>query len=132
MSNMIVNNALNRVTTVQDAQNGQGTRSEKADASLFREMLEQAEKADLHFSTHAVERMERRNIALTNEELDLLAGGVNMAEKKGAREALLLMEQQKAFVVNVPGRKVITVMDQEGMREKMFTNIDSAILLSKK
>ncbi len=103
-----------------------------AEQGLFTEMLAEAELADLHFSNHAMQRMERRSIRLSSDELALLSDGVTKAQQKGAKEALLLMEQQKAFVVNVPGRTVITVMDQEGMKEKLFTNIDSAILLSRK
>ena len=52
---------------------------------------------------------------------------VQLAASKGARESLVLMDQT-AFVVSVPNRTVITVVDQPNLKQNVFTNIDSAII----
>jgi flagellar operon protein len=50
-----------------------------------------------------------------------------MAASKGARESLVLLDQT-AFVVSVPNRTVITVVDKENLKQNVFTNIDSAVI----
>jgi len=47
---------------------------------------------------------------------------------KGARQALILMNDT-AFVLAVPKRTVITVLDGEHAKDNIFTNIDSAAIL---
>ncbi len=97
----------------------------------FKTLLDEARNEQVRFSNHAVQRMERRNISLSRDDIGLLREGFRRAEEKGSKESLLLMDRT-AFVINVPDRTVITAVDQENMKEKTFTNIDSAILLSRK
>lgn len=96
----------------------------------FGKLLEAAKTRQVQFSKHATERLEQRQIELTDEDLALLCDGISRAEQKGSKESLLLMDRT-AFVVNVAKRTVITAVDQEGMVGKTFTNIDSAILLER-
>jgi flagellar operon protein len=81
----------------------------------------------LKFSAHALQRIERRGIAVDQPTLDRLEGGVQRAAAKGARDSLVLVDDT-AFVVSVPNRTVITAVDREHMREQVFTNIDSAVI----
>jgi flagellar operon protein len=81
----------------------------------------------ISFSRHAEERMRARNLAVTDEVRGRLAQAVDRASDKGAREALVLLDQQ-AFVVNVQSRTVLTAMSQEQARSGVFTRIDSAVL----
>jgi flagellar operon protein len=53
---------------------------------------------------------------------------VNKAASKGARQSLLVMDNQ-AFIVSVPNRTVITALDGGSMKENVFTNIDSAVIV---
>jgi flagellar operon protein len=39
-----------------------------------------------------------------------------------------VMENQ-AFIVSVPNRTVITALDNNSMKENVFTNIDSAVIV---
>ena len=57
-----------------------------------------------------------------------LSDAVDKAQDKGAREALVL-DSDLAYVVSVKNRAVITVMDRNQMRDHVFTNIDSAVIL---
>lgn len=81
----------------------------------------------LHFSKHALERVQRRGIALDPSTLGRLHEGVGRAAGKGSRDSLVLVDGT-AFVVSVPNRTVITAVGSEHMREHIFTNIDSAVI----
>jgi len=81
----------------------------------------------LRFSGHALERLERRGIVVDDASLARLAEGVGRLAAKGARASLVLVDD-KAFVVSVPNRTVVTAVDAQHMREQVFTNIDSAVI----
>ncbi len=87
-----------------------------------------AEQQPLRFSKHAAERIQQRQISLSPEDLSRLQQAVASAASKGARDSLILLNRT-AFVVNIPNRTVITAVDEEHMRENVFTNIDSAVIL---
>jgi flagellar operon protein len=90
-------------------------------------LKETAGPESLHFSKHALERVQRRGIALDPTTLDRLHEGVGRAAGKGSRDSLVLVDGT-AFVVSVPSRTVITAVGSEHMREHIFTNIDSAVI----
>jgi len=95
----------------------------------FREVLgsQLAQSGEVRFSGHALERLERRGIAVDAATLGRLNDGVARAASKGARDSLVLVDGT-AFVVSVTNRTVITAVDREHMREHVFTNIDSAVI----
>lgn len=95
----------------------------------------QKELGQLHFSKHAQERLDARNIHLNESDLSQLQRAVAKAEEKGAQESLVLLPAQRhsggmdvAFIVNVKNRMVVTAIDGERLRENVFTNIDSAVI----
>jgi flagellar operon protein len=79
------------------------------------------------FSRHALERVNRRGIALDQATLQRLAGGMSRAATKGSKDAVVFVDNT-AFVVSVPNNTVITAVGSEHMREHVFTNIDSAVI----
>lgn len=79
------------------------------------------------FSSHALERLQRRGIAVDAQTLSRLEDGCARIAGKGGREALVLVDDT-AFVVSVQNRTVITAVDREHMRRQVFTNIDSAAI----
>jgi flagellar operon protein len=81
----------------------------------------------LHFSKHALERVQRRGIALDPATLSRLREGVGRAADKGSRNSIVFVDGT-AFVVAVPNRTVVTAVGSEHMREHVFTNIDSAVI----
>lgn len=81
----------------------------------------------VQFSNHALQRLGRRGIEVDQATLQRLDDGVSRAAGKGAREAVVLVDQS-AFVVSVRNRTVITAIDREQMRDHVFTNIDSAVI----
>ena len=81
------------------------------------------------FSQHASQRLQTRNINLSNDQMNQLKSAVDKAAQKGARESLILMNNDLALVVSVTNRTVITAMDGASIRDNVFTNIDSAVIV---
>jgi flagellar operon protein len=96
--------------------------------NLFQQQLEQ--QTNIKFSAHALKRLESRQISLDNQDMALLKDAVNKVEAKGAKESLILMDQM-ALVVSIKNRTVITAVDSNNMKENVFTNIDSAVIVKK-
>lgn len=82
----------------------------------------------LKFSSHAVDRMRSRGISMGPESLQKMAEAVEKAANKGAKETLI-MTDDSAFIVSVKNRTVITALDKATMKENVFTNIDSTVLI---
>jgi flagellar operon protein len=97
---------------------------EKSFADTLRETTG-AEK--LHFSKHALERLQRRGIELDPATMQRLGEGVARAAGKGSRDSLVLVDGT-AFVVSVRNHTVITAVGPEHMKDNVFTNIDSAVI----
>ncbi|NMA55644.1 MAG: hypothetical protein GX952_06945 [Firmicutes bacterium] len=86
-----------------------------------------AEAQGLLVSRHAQQRLSSRQIPLTGETWGRILQAVDKAAAKGSRDSLVLVEDL-ALVVNIPNRTVITAVDGPSMRERVFTNIDSAVI----
>ncbi|MBE5978948.1 MAG: flagellar biosynthesis protein [Paenibacillaceae bacterium] len=98
-------------------------------AGSFSDVLNSQIGADkLRFSKHATERVNQRGIEMTPSFLDDLQSAVEKARLKGAKDVVII-SQRGAFIVNVPNNTVVTTMSQNEMKENIFTNIDSAVLL---
>ena len=82
----------------------------------------------LKVSGHAQSRLASRGIEMDAAAWDRVKGGVDRAAAKGARESLVLMDDV-ALVVSVKNRTVITAVDKASLRENVFTNIDSAVIV---
>jgi flagellar operon protein len=92
----------------------------------FEEALNQVQK--VKFSTHALSRIAGRKIELSEEQMKSLNQAVEKAENKGAKESLILLNDL-AFVVSVKNKTVITALEKEKIKEGVFTNIDSAVII---
>lgn len=93
----------------------------------FGQVLEQ-QMTGVQFSQHALQRLQHRNIQLNQTDLAKLSDAVAKAAQKGAKESLVLMNDL-ALVVSVKNRTVITAMDGASMKDNVFTNIDSAVIV---
>lgn len=94
---------------------------------LFKEQLGK-DSSELQFSKHAAERVEQRGIAVTPDLLGDLSRAVEKARSKGAKDVVII-GQDGAFIVNIPNNIVITTMAQGEMKNNIFTNIDSAVII---
>ena len=93
----------------------------------FADLLTKASQK-VSFSQHALQRMQSRNLNLSDQELEKLDSTVARMATKGARESLIYMNDM-AFLVSVTNRTVITAMDGSSAKENIFTNIDSAAII---
>ena len=82
----------------------------------------------LKVSGHAQKRLNSRGIEMDDAAWARVKGGVDRAAAKGARESLVLMDDV-ALVVSVKNRTVITAVDKGSLRDNVFTNIDSAVIV---
>jgi flagellar operon protein len=80
------------------------------------------------FSNHAVERMMSRGIKFGAEDMQKLNEAVGRAAAKGSKDSLILMNDS-ALIVSVKNKTVVTVMDKAALKENVFTNIDSTIVM---
>lgn len=97
----------------------------------FRDVLrEQVAPASqpLKFSAHAMQRLQSRNITLTNDDVDRMNQMADKAAEKGAKQSLFMMGDT-AMVVSIKNRVVITAVDSDSMKDNVFTNIDSAAII---
>lgn len=107
--------------------NPSGLRDKKPATSFDQVLNAQLQEDSIRFSKHAVSRMESRGIRFDADEISRLQSAVEMANAKGARDSLVLLGET-ALVVSVKNNTVVTVMDKEGLRGNVFTNIDSAVI----
>lgn len=106
-------------------QNNQTTRTQ---TKSFAEFLQKAQSPTLKISKHATERMQERNIEISEYEWEQLQVKVGEALQKGVQQPLVVMDQA-AFVVSAKNNTVITVVDRQEMKSQIFTNIDGTIVL---
>jgi len=107
---------------IQKTQQSKGTES-------FAQILEnQKQETEVKLSAHAQERLKQQNINITPQDFSRIKDATNMAEKKGSKESLMLLNDV-ALVVNISNRTIITAVDKARQKDKIFTNIDSTIIL---
>lgn len=83
----------------------------------------------LRLSHHAELRLKQRGIDLKPEQMAKIQSAIDKAAAKGAKDTLILLNQT-ALIVNVKNRTIITAMDGANMKDNVFTQIDSAVILS--
>jgi flagellar operon protein len=111
--------------TPVDGKSGLGKTKPVGEHSDFNKMLQESA---LKLSQHAETRIKSRDIPWGPDIQKRILQGIDSAESKGSREALILADEV-AVIANIKSKTVITAMDKSEMKEKIFTNIDSAVLV---
>jgi len=104
-----------------------GSKPRRAAGSFEAVLNEARERSELKISAHAAQRLESRNIRLTEQHRQRIGEALERASEKGADQSLVLLDNL-ALVVSVKNRVVITALDDTKAREGVFTNIDSAVI----
>lgn len=95
----------------------------------FAEILEKVNSSEeVKFSKHAIQRLKQRNIELSDTEVGQIKDALVKAEKKGVKDALIMMND-KVFVANVKSKTIITASTDEQLKDSVFTNIDGAVIV---
>lgn len=124
MSSPIQNNRIADLLQTQQVTPTRPSPVSPTDPTSFNEILENR----LKVSGHAQTRLSSREIQLDKAAWERVIGGVERAAQKGAKESLVLVDDV-ALVVSVKNKTVITAVDQAKLKDNVFTNIDSAIIV---
>lgn len=100
----------------------------KSFADILSEKTDDQNKVSgVTFSKHAAERLNDRNIELSDEQLERLNQGTMAAGNKGINSSLVMVDDL-AFIVNTKSNTVVTAMDPGNNDKNVFTNIDGAVI----
>ena len=118
------------ILKLQHAQAALQTQGNTGNNVQFAELLqkESDKTQSVQFSKHAAQRVQQRGIEMTDSLLNNLNQAVKKAQAKGAKDVVVIGESG-AFIVNVPNNIVVTTMSGTEMKDNIFTNIDSAVLM---
>ncbi len=118
------------ILKLQHAQTALQTKANTGNTVQFAEILQkESDKAQsVQFSKHAAQRVRQRGIEVTDTLMQNLNQAVRKAQEKGAKDVVVIGESG-AFIVNVPNNIVVTTMSGAEMKDNIFTNIDSAVLM---
>lgn len=95
----------------------------------FNRVLEEVQsRKDLKISAHAMDRLRERNINLSDSDMNNLKTAVESIRSKGGREALILYNNV-AYITSIRNNIIITAVDSSSLKENVFTNIDSAVIV---
>jgi flagellar operon protein len=83
----------------------------------------------VRLSHHAEQRLEQRGIQLQPEQMAKIESAIDKAAAKGAKDSLILFKDM-AFIVNVKNRTIVTALDGSSMQDNVFTQIDSAVVIT--
>lgn len=123
-------NQINKLTNVNALKLSHASvQTQKTDerfSTLLKEELDRSE--GVRFSKHAAQRVAERGIEVSDRLMSDLNQAVEKAKEKGARDVVII-GKDGAFIVNVPHNLIVTTMNGNEMKENIFTNIDSAVLL---
>ena len=79
-------------------------------------------------SKHASERMQLRDISISDQEWNVITEKVSEAKQKGVKQPLVILDQA-TLIVSAANHTVITALDRQEAKEQLFTNIDGTIVL---
>jgi flagellar operon protein len=86
-----------------------------------------ASERSFQISGHAQKRVDQRQISLDGDQLDRLQKAMDTLSARGSRQSLVMLDQV-AYVVHVPSHTVITAVQPDQSKERVFTQIDSVII----
>lgn len=106
------------------------TKPQQTENSGFADALKKEldKSSGVKFSKHAMERIQSRGVEMSPQVVESLNQAVTKAREKGCKD-IAVIGQANAFIVSVQNNTVITTMNALEMRENIFTNIDSAVIL---
>lgn len=101
--------------------------TQKSTATNFKDALVDAQTVKV--SKHAKERLQERNITINDEQWQTITEKMIEARKKGITDSLV-MTNNAALLVSTKNHTVVTAMNLEEARNKIFTNINGTILIN--
>jgi flagellar operon protein len=94
----------------------------------FRDALSAAaDERSVQMSEHALKRVEQRQIPLDEGQLDRLSKAMDTLSQRGSRQSLVMLDQV-AYVVHIPTHTVVTAVEPNQSKDRVFTQIDSVVI----
>jgi len=105
-----------------------GSNKVQKSSSTFKEILKEAatEKTDYTVSKHAAERLSEINF--TKDDMKVIGDGFKLAERKGAKNSVMIYKDV-ALIASIENKTLITAVEKDRVKENVFTNIDSVVIL---
>lgn len=94
----------------------------------FTDILNKAikEKNSYTISKHAEQRLKEVNFS--ESDMQVIEKGFKIAKDKGAKNSVMLYKDV-AIITSIENNTVITAVDKNRAKEKIFTNVDSVVIL---
>ena len=101
---------------------------QSTDVKSFSDHLKVATSDQLKISKHASERMQEREIEISDSDWQEVNHRIIEAQQKGIKQPLVLLDNA-ALIVSAKNNTVITVLDRDEAKSQIFTNIDGTIII---
>ena len=95
---------------------------------LNEQILDVKAQHGINLSVHAAKRLQERSLDMDRAEFLKLKGAMDKLRAKGGRDSLVITDKA-AYIVDVPGNKVVTAIDKGSIQENVFTKIDSTVVV---
>ncbi|EQC45383.1 TIGR02530 family flagellar biosynthesis protein [Bacteriovorax sp. Seq25_V] len=82
----------------------------------------------INLSIHAAKRLQERNLSMDSSEYFKIKEAMEKLRSKGGRDSLVITDKA-AYIVDVPGNKVVTAIDKGSIQDNVFTKIDSTVVV---
>ncbi|MET1247889.1 TIGR02530 family flagellar biosynthesis protein [Sporolactobacillus sp. STCC-11] len=102
---------------------------ERPHLSFSQNLKNECDSLPVKLSKHARERMDVRNIHISQTEWQLIHTKMQEAKKMGINDSLVLTKDA-ALVVNTSNQTVITAMGIDEARTRIFSNINGTIVIN--
>lgn len=127
-----INHPVTPVITGNPLVGSSAANTRPVDGKSFQDILtgrlESKSNETVTFSRHALNRTEQRGISITPTDMNRLDSAIGQARDKGLTDTLVFMNNT-AFIVNVPSKVIVTVVDGADSANNVFTNIDGAVIV---
>jgi len=95
----------------------------------FQELLRKAcMERDIKISAHAEQRMAQRGIEFAKKDIENISSAMDRVNEKGGSKAAIFY-RDVVFITDARERAIITAIDRDDLKERIFTGIDSAVVI---
>ncbi|MBQ6537491.1 MAG: flagellar protein [Eubacterium sp.] len=112
-------------TPMGDNKSRTDTKADESGRSFGEYLSDLSTEKNVRFSKHASQRLDSRQIELSEEQRNRLNEATGKARDKGLKESLVMVDNL-AFIVNIKNNTVVTAVNDT--EKSVFTNIDGAII----
>lgn len=117
---------IHQITQHQLLHVNKATKQNKQLNNSFKNILKQQQ--DLKISKHAAERLNNRNITISQTDWQVINEKIDEAKEKGITNSLVVLDDA-ALLVSAENKTVVTAMNLEESHNRIFTNINGTIVL---